>query len=191
MPSATVVKRFVPPSFLSTPSLRNRSCTDERGSTAWNWMPLAVSSFAILARVGALSMSTRAAASSRMPPSPGCAGLRRLGWAGLEGNRCAPRGQGSCAASSPSASEAGRGSFARIRHGRVGSLCHDCAARNGGPGSERRQTGSTAASRANCLTRVAGTLAFDWSVRYRGPNFRHHDIFLHTYVSDGGVPFIL
>ena len=45
------------------------------------------------------------------------------------------------------------------RPGRVGSLCHDCAARNGGPGSERRQTRSTTASRANCLARVAERLA--------------------------------
>src|SRR5204863_457018 len=39
--SATVMKRFTPPNLPSTPSRLRRSRTEERASTAWNWIPWA------------------------------------------------------------------------------------------------------------------------------------------------------
>src|SRR5436190_17017494 len=77
MASATVVKRFTPPSFPSTPSLRKRSRTDARGSTAWNRMPLPVSSSAMPPKACALCRSTRGAAERSSTTSFGVVGSAR------------------------------------------------------------------------------------------------------------------
>ena len=82
-----------------------------------------------------------------------------------EGNGCAAGGQRSCVASSPSTSKAGRRSSEKRRPSRTGPLRDDCGARNGSPGSRRRQSRSTSSSRANRTARVAESVSVQNELR--------------------------
>src|SRR6267378_1219302 len=93
-----------------------------------------------------------------MPCGPGCTGVRRCGRICSEGNSRAPHRSQSCVASPPSASKAGRRSSVKRRPSRTIPLRDDCAARNGGSGSRRRQSRSTTSSRANRTACVADSL---------------------------------